>query len=269
MVYTYLIIKKPLNRMCLKNISQKSMRRFWIDPSCRQGETFFLSGPLFHHVCRVSRIQKGESFELLCGGYVRYEVKLDSVSRLKATARIIKSHPAPPLDRPYLHLALSLPRLHKLDSILEKAVELGVKDFHPFISQLSFFKEEKQVPLNRLKRWENLISKASAISGRTQAFTLHPVCKLKDIRIPKNHKALMAYEGTAGKSLHKVLEKTTSAEEIWLFVGSEGGFSRKESEEFAEQGGEVFSFGDQILRVETACLMGLSVLKYHYHQKGR
>lgn len=244
------------------------MRRFWIDSSCRQGDKFILTGPLFHHVCRVSRIQKEEPFELLSGGCVRYIVKLDSVSRFKATARIVKSYPAPPLDQPYFHLALSLPRLHKLDSILEKAVELGVKDFHPFTSQLSFFKEEKQVPLNRLKRWETLISKASAISGRTQAFTLHPICKLQDIQIPKNHKALMAYEGTSGKNFQKVLEKNPAPKEVWLFIGSEGGFSSEEAEEFSKKGGELFSFGEQILQVETACLMGLSILKYHYHQKG-
>ena len=244
------------------------MRRFWIDSSCRQGETFLLTGSLFHHVCRVSRIQKGESFELLSGGCVRYEVKLDSISRFKATARILRSYPAPPLDRPYLHLALSLPRLHKLDSILEKAVELGVKDFHPFTSQLSFFKEEKQISLNRFKRWENLISKASAISGRTQVLTLHPICGLQDIQVPKNHKALMAYEGAAGKSFQRVLKKNPLPEEIWLFIGSEGGFSLEEVEKFIEKGGKVFSFGDQILQVETACLMGLSILKYHYHQKG-
>ena len=245
------------------------MRRFWIDSSCHQGETFTLTGSLFHHVCRVSRIQKGEPFELLCGGCIRYIVKLDSVSRFKAIARIVKSYSAPLLDQPYLHLALSLPRLHKLDFILEKAVELGVKDFHPFISQLSFFKDEKQVPANRANRWKNLTSKASAISGRTQALTLHPVYKLRDIQIPKNHRALMAYEGASSKSFQKVLKKKSSSEEVWLFIGSEGGFSLEEAEEFSKKGGEVFSFGDQILRVETACLMGLSILKYHYHQKGR
>ena len=244
------------------------MRRFWIDPDCLQGEKFLLTGQLFHHVCRVSRIQKGELFELLAGGCVRYTVKLDSVSRFKATALIVKSNPAPLLDRPYLHLALSLPRLHKLDHILEKAVELGVKDFHPFISELSFFKSENQIPSNRPKRWQKIIEKASAISGRTQILTLHPAQKLQNIQIPKNHKAFMAYEGASGESLQKVLERNTSPEEVWLFIGSEGGFSREEVEGFSKNGGEIFSFGDQILQVETACLMGLSILKYHYHLKG-
>ena len=244
------------------------MRRFWIDSSCRQGDFFTLTGQLFHHICRVSRIQKGESFELLSGGCTRYTVQLDSISRFKAVARIIKTHPSPPLDRPYLHLALSLPRLHKLDSILEKAVELGVKDFHPFISRLSFFKNVTQISLNRLERWKTIISKASAISGRTQVLTLHPVLKLQDIKVPKNHRALMAYEGFSGKNLREVLKTKKSFDEIWLFIGSEGGFSLEEVEEFSKNGGEVFSFGDQILQVETACLMGLSILKYHYHQKG-
>ena len=241
------------------------MRRFWIDSSCLKGREFTLTGQVFHHILRVSRIQKGEPFELLSDGRIRYTVALNAVSHSKATARILKSHPAPPLPRPYFHLALSLPRLNIVDSILQKAVELGVKDFHPFISEMSFLK--KPPPLSRLERWKKIISRASAVSGRTRLITLHPALNLREMEIPKNHGAFMAYEGARGKSFREILKPEKPFEEIWLFIGSEGGFSRKEAEAFSRKGGEVFSFGDQILRVETACLMGLSILKYHYHQK--
>ena len=224
-----------------------------------------MTGRVFHHVLRVSRIQKGEPFELLSDGRLRYTVALSAVSHYKATARVLKSHPAPPLPRPYLHLALSLPRLNKVDSILQKAVELGVKDFHPFISEMSFLK--KPPPLSRRQRWEKIITRASAVSGRTRPVTLHPALRLQEMEIPKNHGAFMAYEGVSGKSFQEILKPEKSFEEIWLFIGGEGGFSREEAEAFSKKTGEVFSFGDQILQVETACLMGLSILKYHYHQK--
>ena len=245
------------------------MRRFWIDPSCHKNGEFILKGDLFHHVCHVSRIQKGEPFELLSGGQRKYKVELSAVSRFKATARVLEICPVPPLKTPYLHLALSLPRLHKVDSLLEKAVELEVKDFHPFVSRLSFFKNPEQVPLTRGDRWRKIISQASVVSERSRLMTVHPVKRLKDIRIPKEHLALMAYEGTdIGQPLKRILAVKGKFKEIWLFIGSEGGFSREEAEEFSKGGGEIVSFGDRILRVETACLAGLSILKYHYHQKG-
>ena len=245
------------------------MRRFWIDPSCRKNGEFILKGDLFHHVCRVSRIQKGEPFELLSGGLKKYKVELSAVSSFKATARILTTCPVPPLETPYLHLALSLPRLNKMDSLLETAVELEVKDFHPFTSKLSFFKNPEHIPLKRWDRWRKIISQASAVSGRSRLMTLHPAKRLQDIQIPKEHLALMAYEGAdLGQPLKRILNLKKSFKEIWLFIGSEGGFARDEAEVFSKNGGKIFSFGHRILRVETACLAGLGILKYRYHQKG-
>ncbi len=51
---------------------------------------------------------------------------------------------------------------------------------------------------------------------------------------------------------------------LWVFVGSEGGFSLEEVELFAKEGLNPTSLGEQILRVETACLALLSVIKYEF-----
>ena len=245
------------------------MRRFWAESSSLKGEEFLLKGPLFHHVCHVCRLQKGELFELFLEGKVKYVVALTSIFHSKALARIQKIHPVPPLPQPHFHLALSLPRLNKVDFLLEKACELGVKDFHPFISEMSFFKKASDLPQSRWKRWEKIILQSSAVSERTEALQLHPVCHLQDFSIPSQHRVFMAFEGKEfSKPLKKILKEEKEAKEVWLFVGSEGGFSLEEAQLFSKSNRDVFSFGDQILKLETACLTGLSILKYHYHMKG-
>ena len=77
----------------------------------------------------------------------------------------------------------------------------------------------------------------------------------------------MAYEGGDKMDfLPKRLKNQPAPPAVWLVIGSEGGFSSHEAKSFsARENAFVFSFGEQILRVETACLFGLSVLKYHYH----
>ena len=261
------------------------MRRFWIDRSCIQGEEIVLKGSLFHHICRVSQIQKAESFELFAEGLQKHTVVLTSIGHSRAYAKILKTYPVPKLPKPYIHLALSMPRFSKLDFIIEKSVELGVKDLHPFISAFSFINKASKFPAPKQKRLKKIVESSLALSGRTEKFEIHPICKFEDIKIPKNHRAFMAYEGgefnsfkeknpaeksaPSGQSMKQVLsfveKEKNPVEEIWLFIGSEGGFSLEEATYFSQSGGYVVSLGNQILRVETACLLGLSILKYQYH----
>ncbi|MEK6627492.1 MAG: RsmE family RNA methyltransferase, partial [Bdellovibrionota bacterium] len=51
---------------------------------------------------------------------------------------------------------------------------------------------------------------------------------------------------------------------IWIIVGSEGGFSEKEVLEMQQLGLNPVTLGSQVLRVETACMTLVSVLKYEF-----
>ena len=242
------------------------MRRFWIDKTCLKDQEFIIKGSLYHHISRLCQIKKGEPFELFCEGLQRYKVSLKSFSSSKAIAGILKTHPVPPLKKPYLNLALSIPHFSKTEFLIEKAVELGVKEFHPFISDFSFIKKSSSLQAKKEKHWKQIVEQNLAQSARTEPLILYPLSHLKDIRIPEEDLAFMAYEGETKTTLPKLIQKKAQAKSLWLFIGSEGGFSAKEAEDFSlRKNSFVCSFGDQILRVETACLFGLSILKYHYH----
>lgn len=243
------------------------MMRFWIDRSCLKHNEFLIKDSLYHHICRVCQIKKGEAFELFCEGLQKYKVALKSVSSSQARAVVLETYPVPPLQKPYLYLALSLPRFSKMDFLIEKAVELGVKEIHPFASTFSFLKNPSKLSSAREKRWKKIVEHSLAQSGRTESLSIKPLCRLEDIKIPKGHLALIAYEGKKQeKTLSDIITTQPKPEAVWLFIGSEGGFSFKEAEEFSlRESAFLFSMGEQILRVETACLFGLSVLKSHYH----
>ena len=241
------------------------MLRFWIDQSCLKNKEFLIKNSLYHHICQVCRMKKGDIFELYCEGSQKYKVILSSVFFKKAKASILETYPAPLLKKPYLHLVLSLPRLSKADFLIEKIAELGVKEFHPFISQLSFLKKPSDLSFARQNRWKKIAEQSQALSGRTEPLIIHPLCQLREIKIPKKDLALMAYEGKQGLKLSTILKKELKPPALWLFIGSEGGFSPEEAKAFSlREKAFVFSMGEQILRVETACLFGLSALKFHY-----
>ena len=158
---------------------------------------------------------------------------LSSVSPSSAVADIIKTYPVPPLKKPYLHLALSLPWFSKMETLIEMAVELGVKEIQPFISEFSFFKDRSKLTSSRQKRWNKIVDHSLALSGRTEPLNIQPLIPLSDIRIPKKDLTLIAYEGIANSPrLKEILETHKNPSSVWLFIGSEGGFSLEEVEKF-------------------------------------
>ena len=77
---------------------------------------------------------------------------------------------------------------------------------------------------------------------------------------------LFPYEGEAPQHLRQALQplKGQQADEIWVFVGSEGGYSDREVQLFQSFGLQPVTLGSQVLRVETACLALVSILKYEW-----
>jgi 16S rRNA (uracil1498-N3)-methyltransferase len=87
---------------------------------------------------------------------------------------------------------------------------------------------------------------------------------LKNFNLTNRHKGLFLFEGQSALDIATALRDTgpEDVDEIWAFVGSEGGFSPQEVQLFQQHKFEPISMGGQILRTETACVAILSVLKY-------
>ena len=240
--------------------------RFWIDRVQLQKDSFLIEGELYHHICRVCKIQKGEAFELFCEGSQKYEVFLEQIFKKTALAKITAIHPVPALKKPYLNLALSLPKLAVFESLLESSVQMGVKKIQPLFSEFSFFRKKSELSQKRKTRWERILQHSLAQTGRTEAMDILEFQALSQWTAQKKDKVFVAYEGSQ-KALKGILSKDNSpSKALWLLLGSEGGFSFQEIEQLQKSNpqAQVFSMGQQILKVEKAALFGLSILKYHY-----
>lgn len=244
------------------------MRRYWIEPQNLTETEAQLEGELFHHVVDVCRLQEGDKFELLPGNGKAYLVQLGPLSKKRAKALVLETRDIQPLQKPYIHLCLSVPRFAKLETILEKAVELGVHEVIPFVSDYSFVRTLGGPLTDKRGRWLKIIQSATEQSGRGEVMKLAEAATLKDVferfNQQTNAAGLFPYEGEAELEIKDALGRISSPSAIWIFVGSEGGFSHKEVEFFRKGGLKPVTLGSQVLRVETACLALVSVLKYHF-----
>lgn len=247
------------------------MRRYWVDEGCLQGGHVQLNGDVFHHICVVCRQGQGDRFEVILNQKA-YFVEIVEQQKKSAIAKIIEERQIPSLPKPQVHLALSLPKFQTVDRVVEKMVELGVAKVHLFSSDFSFMKPKKGELAKKQTRWEKIIQGATQQTGRGERMRLTeltPLHVLLEENFPSSSKAgLLAYEGEGGEPLSARLKGLSKeVDEIWIFVGSEGGFSSKDLELFKKFQLLPVSLGDQVLRVETACVTLVGILKYglgHY-----
>lgn len=250
------------------------MRRYWLPLESRESnETLRIEGESFHHIVDVCRQGVGSRFEVLFGDQRAHLVEITEVGKREAYARYLETREIAPLERPYLHLCLSIPRFPIFDAVLEKSVELGAAAIHPFYSDFSFVKKKDSVSESRIERWQKIIKSATQQSGRGDLLELSTPLELSDCLKEFNQKSnaagLFSYEGDSKLHIRewatKLRSQKSEPDEIWLFLGSEGGFSEKEVEKFQQFRLEPITLGSQVLRVETACVALLSVLKYEWN----
>jgi 16S rRNA (uracil1498-N3)-methyltransferase len=227
-----------------------------------------IGGDLFHHIRDVCRFGAGDRFEVLFGDAKALLVEISAVGKRELAAKVISERALPPPAKPEIILALSIPKLPKVDWIAEKCVELGVAEIRPFVSDFSFLRKTSEISESRLKRWGKIVEAATQQCGRGDLMRLQQAETLENLLKRFNQQSgaagLFPYEGEAQLRLPAAIQevKARNPEQIWLFVGSEGGWSQREVLLFAEHGMKPVSMGSQVLRVETACVALASVIKY-------
>lgn len=249
------------------------MRRYWIEKKDLFQDQVNFTGDVYHHIFDVCRQEVGSKFEVLTEDSKAYFVEVTQVTKKTALARILEERSIPPLKEPHIHIALSLSRFPVMDAIMEKAVEMGVKSIQPFFSEFSFLRKGEKLSENKIERWDKIVRSATQQSGRGDLMHIHPVIPFEKISALINPDAgdvgLFAYEGSSTLSIKDYIQEVKSKspqgiKNIWIIVGSEGGFSHHEVEEFNKLGLHPVTLGPQVLRVETACMALVSVLKYDF-----
>ena len=253
------------------------MRRYWIEKKTIFNDTVTFKDEVFHHIFDVCRQTAGQHFEVLTEDSKAYLVEVTAVEKKHAQAKIIEEREIQKLPTPHVHIALSVSRYHVMDSIMERAVEMGVSSILPFCSEYSFIRKPNNLPTGKMERWNKIIVSATQQCGRGELMKIsEPVEWSQMLNLiepstnPDNKNlCLFAYEGQdiLGVREHILAirkSNNVAPENLWIIVGSEGGFSEQEVSLMQQLGLNPVTLGSQVLRVETACLTLVSVLKYEF-----
>jgi len=210
---------------------------------------------LIHKIRNVLRLKKEDSLYVFDGQGKEYLYGIEAIAKKSVSIKresLSKASPAP--DRRII-LGFPLAKEDKIDFILQKATELGVEGFIPFVCERSL---KVKVAGKKLGRWKRIIIEALRQSERLWMPSLKEVLDFQEV-INSNYKVKLA-ASVGGEKLNTILEP--DEEEILILVGPEGGFSPSEYNQLEQSNFKFLKLSSHILRVETASIFSVGLIKY-------
>lgn len=229
--------------------------RLFIDMPLTTGEIINLPREKAHHISHVLRMRIGDSIKLINGSGNEYQSKIIEISKKSAQTKIGESIQVTNESPLTINLCLSVARGQHMDFSIQKAVELGVKNIIPVISEFSNVKIQDDRVSNKLSHWQNIIISATEQCGRSHLTQIQkPVSLAEWLSLEASTTRLILHP----ESQQSMPNISFSEKELTLMIGPEGGFSDAEVEQAKENGCQPICLGPRILRAETAVVCAVS-----------
>ena len=223
----------------------------------RDNNLVALSDGDVHHLLHVMRAKVNDEIEAVIDGKL-YSAIIKSISPLK-----IEINYEIPLDSELpneVTLFFALAKGDKIDTVIQKATELGVARIVLIKTERCVVKYEGKDTNKKLERFSKIAKEASEQSHRLRIPEIVGPINLNDADKYMCDINLLAYEKVAGKTDNIPME--LKGKSVSVMIGPEGGFSEKEVELLQKKGFSLISLGKRILRTETAAFYILSVLGF-------
>lgn len=229
--------------------------RIYLDKKLNIGLDLILEKEDTHYLNNVMRLREGDNVFLFNSKDGEFKGEIVSFDKKKIKVRL--NSKIENTNKPgKISLIFSLIKSSKLDYLIQKCTEIGVKSFVPVISEKSVAKN-----LN-VKRTEKIIKESCEQSNQLILPVIHEVEKLEK-KLKSFDKNSIIFFADINSSNNKIEEvhKNNKNHEFYLLVGPEGDFSLKERNLLNSMSNCIpISLGQNILRSETAAVVGLTLL---------
>lgn len=216
------------------------------------------------HLTRVLRLKVGDSVTLFDGSGGAYPCNITAADKKNVqvlTGSRLQQECESPLG---IHLGIAVSRGERMDWIVQKSTELGVRSLTPLSTEHTGVKLPGDRAAKKIQHWQQIAISACEQCGRNRVPTIHPL------------QTLDSWLGSTVAERKFVLHHRTDSNarageapaSIALLVGPEGGLSESEIET-AEQAGYVsLRLGPRVLRTETAPLAAIAILQSWWGDMG-
>jgi 16S rRNA (uracil1498-N3)-methyltransferase len=216
-----------------------------------------IEGDEARHLSQVLRVEKGQRFEISDNR----SVWLAEIEQARKEQIVFRTLEPVATTEPlvHTHLYIALIKFDHLETVLEKATELGVESITPVEAARSERGLERAVE-KRLPRWRRIVNEASQQSRRARLPVIGETLGFRDALRAEAHHRLLLDEQRTGAGVLDTVRHHGLGDTVALLVGPEGGWTDAEREVARDAGWRAVTLGSHILRAETAAIAGLAVV---------
>ncbi|MGI9235450.1 MAG: 16S rRNA (uracil(1498)-N(3))-methyltransferase [Woeseiaceae bacterium] len=234
--------------------------RLHITESVDENAAVELDADKARYLSRVLRLQVGDVVAVFDGLGSEYSATITAIGKSKASLCINARSESVTESSLRVHLVQGISRGERMDFVVQKATELGVKRISPVLTEFGVVKLDAARAGKRRDHWQKVAASACEQSGRVRL-------PLIDTPVALNHwfgskptqvDTEIILQPGAPTPLVRVDRPETK---VCVLVGPEGGFSNIEMEDAEVAGFSPVSLGPRVLRTETAAVAALSVLQ--------
>jgi 16S rRNA (uracil1498-N3)-methyltransferase len=248
------------------------MHRFYLPPERCADAMLRLEGREAHHALHVLRLRRRECVTVLDGAGHEFSCEVENCSRESLTMRMMKKNFVPALPCS-ITLLQAVPRGKIIESIIQKAVELGVRRIAPLLTERAVMRLDDKDVLEKQGKWQQVAIEAIKQCGAVWLPKIEtPVTPTQFLaRKEKFDLSLVGSLQTERRHPRECFREFETKhghlpQSIGVWIGPEGDFTLDELKAIQAGGALPISLGRLVLRVETAAIYCLSILNYELNR---
>ncbi len=232
--------------------------RFFCPFPLHPGATVELAADAAHHALKVLRVGDGDAAILFDGRGGQWQARLHPAGKaLRAT--LVEFDEADCESPLALTLVQGLPAGDKMDLVVQKAVEMGVRRIQPVAAKRSVIRLSGERAERRVEHWRNIAVAACEQSGRNRVPAVAPILDLPQYLGAAAQENGLRFVCAPGVSV-RLRDLAPPDGPVALLVGPEGGFEEGELLAARAAGFHPVGLGPRVLRTETAGLGAVAAM---------
>ena len=240
-----------------------------------KGQRITISGEKARYLISVLRCNAGDELQVFDGEGSFYKSRISGTDNKEVKIDLLEKIPFNTESPLNLILMQGILKGEKMDLVIQKATELGVKEIIPAITGRSQVRETRKAA-----RWRKIAEEASRQSGRTGIPKVHEPVDFSSWLIANSSLKLKGFifweEG--GLPLKEAVKmgigdwglgigssanpQHLNPNPCFIAVGPEGGFTKEEVKLAESMGLIATSLGKRILRAETAAISAVTLVQF-------
>lgn len=239
------------------------MYHFFVEPDQIREDCIFIIGQDVNHIRNVLRMKAGEEISVSDGCGKTYECVIKALEPEQIIAGIENIVEQSSELKTSITLFQGLPKGDKMETIIQKCVELGVARIVPVKTRRTIVKLDDKKASAKIKRWNSISEGAAKQSGRGVVPEVTEVVSFGEAlgQAKAMDVAVIPYELARDMAKTRaVLQGIGHGNSVAVFIGPEGGFEAEEVEQAMAAGVIPITLGRRILRTETAGMALLAML---------